>query len=473
MFSLTNKHAIAFYESHPNIDFNSVNKLFVEIMEKLFDNVSCQVDNNINHSLIQELSQKINSIQEQFSSQNDILKDISTKIHLNISELISSQQTSLTQILRDTIKSNNGDSEKNILQHISLNNEHFLSKISSITNNEEIRSFFSTEVSILSDLIRLETSKLTQLHDENDNLSIISKLNEIVTSKFNELDTSFKIRFDSLLSSQSNSNNSMYSQILSKLDTTTGAVETVSTYFQKQSGSNSKGKQGESKLEIILSELYPSASIVNTSGSTASGDFIIERTDKNKILIDTKDYETCIPIKEVDKILRDIEINNCNGILISQHSGIAQKNDFEINVHNNNIIVFIHNAQYDPIKIQIATNIIDHLEPILIKNTEITGETIPSDTLLAINNEFRELASQKLNILTVLKKNYTETIKLIERLDLPTLTNFLETKYANTGKTGFKCDLCNDFIGKNSKSLSAHQRKCKKDNIIVDMSNTI
>jgi hypothetical protein len=469
MFSLTNQRAISFYERHQNLDFNLVNEVFVDILEKLFDNISNQLDNSNNYSLMQELSQKVNLIHEQFSSQNDILKEISVKIHQDISGLISSQQNSLTQLLRDTMKSNYSDSEKTIFSHISQNNELFLSKINSITNNEEVRTFFSNEISTLSEHINQETLKMTKSLEKNDNLSVISKINELISTKYTELDSSFKIRFDSLLSSQSNSHNSMYTQILSKLDTTTGAVETVSTYFQKQSGSNSKGKQGESKLEIILSELYPSASIVNTSGSTASGDFIIERTDKNRILIDTKDYETCIPIKEVDKILRDIEINNCNGILISQHSGIAQKNDFEINVHNNNIIVFIHNAQYDPIKIQIATNIIDHLEPILIKNTAITGETIPSDILLAINNEFRELASQKLNILTVLKKNYTETIKLIERLDVPTLTNFLETKYANTGKTGFKCDLCNDFIGKNSKSLSAHQRKCKKDNSVINI----
>ena len=129
----------------------------------------------------------------------------------------------------------------------------------------------------------------------------------------------------SLISSQTNTNSSMYSQILSKLDNTTGAIETVSTYFQKQSGSNSKGKQGENKLELILSELYPSASIVNTSGSTASGDFIIERTDGGKILIDTKDYETCVPIKEVAKIVRDIELHKWSTDLTNNYYTITSK----------------------------------------------------------------------------------------------------------------------------------------------------
>ena len=37
-------------------------------------------------------------------------------------------------------------------------------------------------------------------------------------------------------------------------------------------------------------------------------------------------------VKEVEKMLRDIEVHNCNGILVSQSSGIAQKNDFEIQI---------------------------------------------------------------------------------------------------------------------------------------------
>ena len=469
MYTLTNQRAISFYERHKNLDFNVVNEVFIDILEKLFDNISNQLDNGNSYSLMQELSQKVNLIHEQFSSQNDILQEISVKIHQDISGLISSQQNSLTQLLRDTMKSNSSDSEKTLLSHISQNNELFLSKINSITDNQDIRTFFSSEISTLSEHINQETLKMTKSLEKNDNLSIISNINEIISTKYTDLDNLFKIRFDSLISSQTNTNSSMYSQILSKLDNTTGAIETVSTYFQKQSGSNSKGKQGEHKLELILSELYPSASIVNTSGSTASGDFIIERTDGGKILIDTKDYETCVPIKEVAKIVRDIELHKCNGILISQNSGIAQKQDFEINVHDNNIIVFIHNALYDPLKIKLAIDVIDHLEPIVTKNTEIKEDSIPSDILLSINNEFREFASQKINIINSLKKNHADTIKLLERIDLPCLTKFLETKYANTGKTGFSCDICGVFVGKNSKSLSAHQRKCKKENTVLNI----
>jgi hypothetical protein len=170
-----------------------------------------------------------------------------------------------------------------------------------------------------------------------------------------------------------------------------------------------------------------------------------------------------VPIKEVEKIIRDVELNRCHGILISQNSGIAQKDDFEINVHDNNIIVFIHKCLYDPAKIMLAVNIIDHLEPILLKNKENYEESISSDLLMLINREYQELASSKLNLINSIKKTQQELITQVQKLELPTLTKYLETKYANTGKAAFKCDICGTFYGKNAKSLAAHQRKCKKN----------
>ena len=159
-------------------------------------------------------------------------------------------------------------------------------------------------------------------------------------------------------------------------------------------------------------------------------------------------------------------MNNCNALLLSQNSGIAQKNNFEINVHNNNIILYIHNAKYDPNKIALAVNIIDYLEPIILsqKNNSYQ-ETISSELLSNINKEYQELVSQKLNLINLIKRNHSEVLKSLQKLDLPVLTGLLSQKFANTGKTGFTCNICNVFIGKNAKSLAAHQRKCVKATI--------
>jgi hypothetical protein len=255
----------------------------------------------------------------------------------------------------------------------------------------------------------------------------------------------------------------MYTEIMNRLEKTSSAVDIVGDYFQKQIGSTNKGKHGEAKLEIILSQMFPSGIITNTSGMTACGDFIVERSNKSKVLIDTKDYDTVVPVKEVEKIIRDVEKNNCHGILVSQKSGIAQKNDFEVNVHNHKIMVFLHNAQYDNERIQLAFNMIDYLEPYIVnKNDSEASEVISCELLSSINKEYQELASQKMNLIQSIKKSQNELVNQVQKMDLPSLTNYLDKKFANTGKAVFKCDKCNVFIGKNAKSLAMHKRHCKQ-----------
>ena len=182
-------------------------------------------------------------------------------------------------------------------------------------------------------------------------------------------------------------------------------------------------------------------------------------------MIDTKDYKTVVPVKEVEKLIRDVEENKCNGILVSQNSGIAQKENFEINIHNNNIIIFIHNCEYKKETMIIAVNIIDQLSPIISNNTtDVKSDVISSEKLLEFNKEYQALVTQKTNYMTMIKKQRKEADAEFNKIDLPKLTDYLGSKFANTGKVIFKCDICNSYIGKNSMSLAAHKRHCIKIN---------
>ena len=49
----------------------------------------------------------------------------------------------------------------------------------------------------------------------------------------------------------------------------------------------------------------------------------------------------------------------------------------------------------------------------------------------------------------------------IDDLKLPALDKYLETKYAYVKKRNFACEICNNFVGSNKQSLSAHKRSCK------------
>jgi hypothetical protein len=473
-YVLSNEKAIAFFEKHPHLDFNSMNGVFVDIMEKLLQNMCDTIETNNNTELIKQLSRRLETMETSLTQQNNAVNQSIQQISNNFTSLITSHLDSMLSHMRDTIKSNNGDSEKNIMVRMNETTELLLSRVSDMVKNENARSFLVAEIEKISTKVREESERMMNSFEKTNGEAAITKINNMIVSQYRELDTSFKARIDSFFSSQSSSQGSMYTEIMNRLEKTSSAVDIVGDYFQKQIGSTNKGKHGEAKLEIILSKMFPSGIITNTSGITACGDFIIERDNRSKVLIDTKDYDTVVPVKEVEKIIRDVEKNNCHGILVSQKSGIAQKNDFEVNVHNHKIIIFLHNAQYDNERLQLAFNMIDYLEPYLIdKNDNEVGEVISCELLVSINKEYQELASQKLNLIQSIKKSQNELVNQVQKMDLPSLTNYLDKKFANTGKAVFKCDKCNIFIGKNAKSLATHKRHCKPvvNNVIETISS--
>lgn len=432
-FPITDPKVLKFIKENPQLDFNQLCNTFIDIIEKIKFNLSEQIDDSQNNKLLQNLLLKIEGLED------------------NQSQHIQTNLDMLTQNMRDMIKANNHDNEKTIISLITQNNELFINKIDSLSNNDSLHQYISSELKRINESIISETARVNLSENQ-----IIERINLLFQHKYSELEKTIQTRLECNASTQ----NTNFTNILSRLDHNTVTMNLVDEYFHKQIGSTNKGKMGETRLELLLSELYPSALIKNTSGSTACGDFIIERKEKHKILIDTKDYDTCVPPKEVEKILRDMEQNAAHGILISQNSGISQKNDFEINIHNKFIVIFIHNALYDPAKIKLAINIIDHLEPILLSKEEST-ETISSEVLSLINKEYQTLVMSKLNLIHSIKHDMNKHITQIQKIDLPSLTLFLNNKFANTGKTAFPCERCHKFSGKNAKSLAAHQRKCK------------
>jgi hypothetical protein len=468
-YLLTNERAIDFFNRHAHLDFNEMNGIFVDIMDKLIQNMSDNIESSHNTALIKKLATRMEQMETSFSQHNANMTHSIAHLGEQFSGLINQHLESMLGHMRDTIKSNNGDSEKIIMERIQQNNDLFLSKITELTKNDAVRLYFEEEVRKISTKVQEESERVMGTMEKSGTGELMGKIDEAMRTQYKELDLSFKARIDSFFSSQTSTQGSMYTEIMNRLEKTTSAVDVVGDYFQKQIGSTNKGKQGEAKLEMLLAEMYPSADIKNTAGMTACGDFIVTRNNKSKVLIDTKDYDTVVPIKEVDKLIRDVEQNDCHGMFLSQSSGIAQKEDFEINVHNSKIIVFLHNVNYDTTKIQMAFNIIEHLEPYIgKKEEEENDEVISAEVLMMINKEYQQLVTQKLNLIQSIRKSQHDIITQVQKLDLPELTKYLDKKFANTGKTGLLCDICHVYLGKNPRSLAAHKRRCVPTNHTIE-----
>jgi hypothetical protein len=331
-------------------------------------------------------------------------------------------------------------------------------------NNSSVQTIIKENLRDLHDTINTDTQKLTdQINNQSAQTNFLSnienKLSNIIqniqqplystlTASEERLTTNINVIKDA-------TNNSVVSQ--NKLF---GELE---GFLSKYKNSSHKGKLAEGELSTVLHSIYNTAEIINTTGNKASGDFILKRFDKPDIMIENKEYNYNIPKEEVSKFIRDIDTLNMSGIFISQHSGIAFKQNFQIDVNKDNVLVYIQNCEYNADDIRIAVDIIDHLSPKLKDfHTDDDGYSISKDILDDINVDYQSFIAQKESLLIVLR-DFTKRMNThIEELSLPSLDRYLEPKYAYVKDRLFKCELCNDFNGKSKQALSAHKRGCKK-----------
>ena len=229
------------------------------------------------------------------------------------------------------------------------------------------------------------------------------------------------------------------------------------------STSSNIGNISEEKLLVVLTKIYPNAELIDCSGKSKHGDILMKRNLKKNILFENKNYSKNVPKEEVLKFIRDCDEQLCSGIMISQQSGISTKNNFQIDIQNNNILIYLHNCNYDEYKIDSCVLLIDHLSDILSQiKSQACNNIISDEILLEINQEFTSFINQKETLMNFIKESNKKILNHLNDLELPSLHKLLATKYASTKTLNLKCELCNNFTGINSKSLAAHKNKCIK-----------
>jgi hypothetical protein len=244
-------------------------------------------------------------------------------------------------------------------------------------------------------------------------------------------------------------------------------------FLNKYRNSSFKGQLGENHLSSVLTKMFPTAEIVDTSKLTSCCDFQLKRENKDSILIENKDYNVNVDPKEVKKFIGDCEARSSHGIFLSQNTGITSKNNYQIDITNGKILVYVHHCEYMSHKIQIAIDIIDTLSckiKELNLHTNLNEICFSREVIDEINTEYQMLISQKEAIIHYVKEFQKNIIIKIEEIRLPKLENILPSNISslNAQKKIFKCEKCNNFVTDSTRSLSAHQRWCGKPAIEVN-----
>ena len=452
-YILTSAKAIEFYNKNPGIDFNMVNELFVNVVQKINSSSHETLSVNEIRVLLNSINNKVTTLEQEMNNNNKMIK--------MTYDQINSQKDNYVEQMKNIIASS--DKESNILSLIRETNSTLIDKtIYSILQempklNETVTKDLKQSIYVQQQELMNETLKTFHpLLNENKDKFSPEEIQKTIQQNYNNISEKLMSTFQVFFNQDS-----MFYQNNMELK----------NFLEKQKNSTLKGKESEEKLEPCLVNAFPNALIVNKSGESKACDYLLERQNKCKILFENKDYRNNVPNEEIKKFIRDIEYQECHGIMLSQHSGINNKLDYQIDIHANNIMVFVHFVNYDESKIRIAVNLIDHLDGIIKKHENMNQDAqISMEQLSEINKEYLQFVGQKKQLIESYKKMYKDHLKQLEDFELPHLTEVLNSKFTNVEQTTYKCNICGLYTAKTKRGLTTHQNKCKKNMVILSNS---
>lgn len=491
---IKNNRIIDFYNKYPQIDIEKVNIMIVEMLE----NIILNFEGDITKNMVTEVFKKI---QNQTTEITNMKEEFNNTIKNN-SELTKSNQQIITNELstiKDTLNKLNSDITNNvitkfyelknnyvedlkliidksssenilkILEKLEKENDKIVDKTTLIINDivpKNISNYYLQHEVAIKNFKEDMIKQIEQLKETNIS---IDKIQIIFTEKYNNLSTTIQNNILNYITTSEEKIKNTINEIKDISSQTNVQQENINNelvkFLSQYKIASIKGQFGENLLESILTSLFPSAEIVNTTGDSGSGDFILQRKDKFKILLENKNYDsTNVSKKEVEKFINDVENQNCSGIMMSQRTGISSKQNFEIDINNGNVLIYIHNMNYDSDKILLACDIIDNLTE-KIKDIKKTDNSIvlAESVLIKINEQYQKFISKREEIINHVNENAKTLITMIKTLELSDLNNILCSKFASTkisNNTVFKCNKCNDKEFTTMRSLSNHKRYC-------------
>ena len=459
-----------FKERHPGLHFEECVLLFIDLIEKLTENIN----SSLNTTMFMSLFDNVKQLQMQVDGMSRLQSENHTGLALKLADLKRDYIEDVKLILSNNV------SDK-IAPLIREQNSILVDKTNILLNdvlpksNDQLSKQLNGAIREMQKTIMDDTHKFLSgstispqslqdfINTLDAKLSASLQSSQAQTEK--RIDTSIRE-----IKASSDANLGVIKELSSANQQITSALtHSVSEMLKKMENSSVKGKISENILFNTLVSLYPCAQIDSVGTTKETGDIIVTRKDRPRILIENKNWDKNVVQEEVKKFLHDVEQQNCCGLFLAQNYGIANKEDFEINIHNGNVLVYIHQAKNDPDKIKIAVSIIDHLK---LRLDQLTADksvdntdTISKERLDCINQEYQTFVSQKLAMIRHVRDFQTKLCKMIEDVRLPSLEEHLSTRYA-TSSSKYVCQYCEAFQAKNQQALSAHHRGCAKKKLI-------
>jgi hypothetical protein len=298
-------------------------------------------------------------------------------------------------------------------------------------------------------------------------INMMEKVEPVLREKFKEQHLAFvNVTFDKITNMFDNKLLNINEISRSNKEILSSQNDKLTNLLNRFENSSNKGKMSENLVLNTLKDLYPNAEIYSVGQTKETCDIMLVRNNKPKILVENKDWRRPVIQEEVKKFMRDIELQKCCGLFLSQNTTITTKDNFEINVHDGNVLVYVHCANNDPEKIKIALDIIDSFSNTLkLLEEESCSEenmnTISKEVTDHINAEYQNFLSKKNKTIKMAKEFIQTLVKQLDEFSVPSLETYLSSKYS-VSSSKYVCEFCG-FIGKSQQSKSAHMRGCNEN----------
>jgi hypothetical protein len=462
--TIHNKEVFEFYSKY-SLDFEQMNILFYNILQQIITTTDKSYDNNIASIILH----KITNLENNFSTiENSLYKqqlELSTKLNEYKKDYINDLKLILLSNNVEYISPLIKETNNTLLDKTTLIINELLPKNQNVLSKEIDNNFKLLQSNIIQETNKLFTTSMTQTNiDEfihSSNLLITQTINSvtsIISSIENKLENNLTINTRKI--------EDLHKNITDNNNNNIKLQQNVTEMLKKFEKGSGKGNVSENVLYNILLSLFPCAQIDYVGNEfKETGDIILIRNNKPKILIENKDHDTCnVPKHDIDKFIRDCEIQQCCGIMFSQNRGITNKENYEIQINNGNILLYVHNVNFDVDKIKTSIEIVEQFK---LKFDEINmdNDVCNIDTVILeqINKEFNHYTSQKHSLLKLVKDFNDKMNTSINELKMPSLEQFLSKHYATSSNQGNNiCKYCEKFI---PKSLSQHYRYCNEKKI--------
>ena len=445
--TISDNKILTFYKNNPHLNIVTMNHIFIDILQKLSSDMSKTIHDATTSEIL------------------SVMKNIQNDINLSKKEYTENVKTML-------VNSNLSNNDK-VGNMLSQHADNILTKTTNILNdiipkNQTIHyKSIENTINNFYNNISQDTKKILQ---SKDNTSINEHFKSMDT-QFNNMTKSLQQPiFSFITASEERVNKNLnslkenaFTQSQGQEKLTSELLEFLNRY---KNNSSVKGSISENILYGVIQSIFPTDEIVDCRSNTASGDFIVNRLDKSlpTILFENKDYKTSVNTYEVDKFIRDVQTKKCHGIFLSQFSPITYKKNFQIDIKNGLIQVYIPNAGYDTDKIKTAIDIIDTISlKLSIIDNDYTPDkiSIPSTDIDEIVEEYKNYGIKRIEMIDLIKTNSKQMLDNMEDMQFPCLRKTLVNIGREEPDKDLKCHFCNAWTGKNKYSVGAHMRKCK------------